>query len=99
MPHRNPLDSPTAADLAAQEADANSPVTRREFRALREDVHAIKLALVGDNALRPDKDAMVARVDSHERDINQAKWLSRTAIGGVIAAGATYLWNRLTGTH
>ena len=82
-----------------EQPEHEGAIQRWEFNALRDSVKRIEKALIGSNHMDPDPLALVGKVQSHDRDISQAKWLSRTAIGGVMAAGAAWAWSKLTGGH
>ena len=93
MPTRQVTDSPTPAELAKQEADATGHVTRVEFRALRQDVHDIKEALMGTL----DKPGFLERFRAHEAHIklaSRAAWLAVIGTCGMIGKLA---WDKLTG--
>lgn len=92
-PSRNVTDTP------AEQPDHSQPIQRWEFNDLRDTVKRIELALVGKNHMAPDPDALAGKVQQHDRDISQAKWLSRTAIAGVLAAGASWAWGKITSQH
>lgn len=92
-PHpRNITDTPV-------DQPAEGAIQRWEFNDLRDTVKRIELALVGKNHMAPDPDALAGKVQQHDRDISQAKWLSRTAIAGVLAAGASWAWGKITSQH
>ena len=91
--------SPPISTTDTPEQPEHSPIQRWEFNALRDDVKSIKRALIGTNQMDPDPAALVGKVQSHDRDISQAKWLSRTALGGVLAAAAAWAWGKLTQQH
>lgn len=84
------------------EHDGHLPVTRAEFRPVRDSVHRIEVALIGENPMLPNPDALVGKVDaiehrvaSAEASIREAKWGYRVAVAGLIAIAL----QRLFGGH
>lgn len=91
--HHSVTDSPTAADLRRAEDDANSHVTRGEFRALRSDVHEIKNALMGTL----EKPGFLEKFRTMQQRIGLASKLAWAAFIGIGALLGKAAWDRLTG--
>lgn len=88
---------PPHTDTPREQPEHDGVIQRWEFNALRDSVKRIEKALIGGNHMDPDPHALVGKVNAHDRDIAHAKWLSRTAIGGLIAAGMAWLVSKMTG--
>lgn len=94
MPHKPMYDSPTAAQLNAEERDDNGHVTRREFRALRTDVHDIKQALLGENPY--DGTGVMAQHHEMRKTVARATKLAWMAVIGIAGLIGTALWKLIT---
>lgn len=90
---RSIIDSPTPAQLAAQEADAAGHVTRGEFRELRKDVHEIKEALKGSY----DEPGFLERFRKAEERIGWATKAAGLAFVGMAGMAGKWAWDKLTG--
>lgn len=93
-PHRF-LGSPTAQQQQAEEDEGNAHVTRKEFRALRDDVHDIKEALMGTL----EKPGFLEKFRKMQDKIGLASkvaWLAVIGLAGLLGKAA---WDKLTGTH
>lgn len=71
--------------------ESQLPVTRAEFRPIAQSVRRIETALIGENPMDPDPNALVgkviahgARISSAEASIREARWGYRAAVFGVI---------------
>lgn len=104
---RNVTDSPTPDELMRREREDNSPVTRREFREVRNAVMAMKAAVIGEDEYRLDPSSLVAQVRDHSERITSLEAQRSThrkitwaaVIGGATAAGAS-AWSFITsGKH
>lgn len=98
MPHRPVTDSPTAGELDRQELEDSGPVTRREFRSLRNDVHEIKTALIGNDLV--DGGGVLEQHREMRKRVAVIMKLAWVVTIGVLGAIGLAAWNViLSGKH
>jgi len=106
MPSRNITDSPTPEELHRRERDDKEPVTRGEFRPVRDAVLAMRDVVVGSDPYHPDPNSFVSMMKDHATRIasleaqrathRKITWAALT--GAATAAGAA-AWSFLTAKH
>lgn len=106
MPHRDPTQSPTPEELNRREREDSQPVTRREFREVRNAVMAMKAAVIGEDEYKLDPSSLVAQVRDHsgriaslEIDRNRHRKITWAAITGAATATGAAIVAWATGKH
>lgn len=91
--------TPEQSDDLDRGAHTPEQIHRWEFDALREDVKAIKFAVIGRHPMRPDPESLSMRVDEHEKAIKTARWLSGAAILGMLGMLGKMAWAAIVTGH
>lgn len=106
MTNRNVNQSPTAEELLRREREDSAPVTRREFREVRNAVMSMKAVIIGEDEYKPDPNSVVMlmrsfndRIASLEHDRNKHRKITWAAITGAATATGAAIVAWATGKH